>query len=111
MSLNSVGRPTRPAADAPAAGFASLSGGRGLLQDEALIFERDSWEGTGVDLPSPDAGAEDLAGLVRARPLSLGPTTITPSWSLAGWTCTIGSSPKAAAAVFASLSTSQGSRK
>jgi glycine dehydrogenase subunit 2 len=71
MSLNSVGRPTRPAADAPTAGFASLSGGRGLLQDEALIFERDSWEGTGVDLPSPDAGAEDLAGLVRARPLSL----------------------------------------
>ena len=48
MSLNSVGRPTRPVSDAPGAGFASLSGGRGLLQDEALIFERSSWTGTGV---------------------------------------------------------------
>jgi len=71
MSLNSVGRPTRPASDAPGAGFTSLSGGRGLLQDEALIFERDSWESSGVDLPAPEAGAEDLAGLVRAEPLRL----------------------------------------
>ena len=71
MSLNSVGRPTRPAASANDAGFASLTGGRGLLQDEALIFERSSWDGTGVDLPAPEAGTEDLAGLVRARPLSL----------------------------------------
>ena len=71
MSLNSVGRPTRPVSDAPGAGFASLSGGRGLLQDEALIFERSSWTGTGVDLPEPEAGSEDLGGLVRAEPLRL----------------------------------------
>ncbi|MFM8375583.1 MAG: aminomethyl-transferring glycine dehydrogenase subunit GcvPB, partial [Phenylobacterium sp.] len=62
MSLNSVGRPTRPVAEATAAGFASLTGGRGLLQDEALIFERESWNGTGVDLPAPEAGTDDLGG-------------------------------------------------
>ena len=52
MSMNSVGRPTRAEGDA-VAGFASLTGARGLLQDEALIFERNGWGKTGVDLETP----------------------------------------------------------
>ena len=38
MSMSSVGRPTQPTA-AIAEGFQSLTGGRGLLQDEPLLFE------------------------------------------------------------------------
>ena len=51
MSMNNVGRPTRPEAANEETGFASLSGGRGLLQDEPLIFELGGWDKTGVDLP------------------------------------------------------------
>ena len=66
MTMQSTGRPTRPD-DAPAAeGHASLTGARGLLQDEALIFELDGWEKTGVDLPEPTQDASDLAGLTRS---------------------------------------------
>jgi glycine dehydrogenase subunit 2 len=64
MSMLSVGRPTRPET-AEGQGHASLSGGRGLLQDEPLIFELGGWDKTGVDLPAPDADASDLAGLTR----------------------------------------------
>ena len=74
MSMNSVGRPTRPEAAAPAqaAGVpATLSGGRGLLQDEALIFELGGWEKTGVDLPNVDPDGLDLGDLVRTAPIGL----------------------------------------
>ncbi|HEX2558924.1 aminomethyl-transferring glycine dehydrogenase subunit GcvPB [Phenylobacterium sp.] len=64
MSMLSVGRPTRPEA-ASAQGHASLTGGRGLLQDEPLIFELGGWDKTGVDLPAPEADASDLASLTR----------------------------------------------
>ncbi|CAN7213248.1 aminomethyl-transferring glycine dehydrogenase subunit GcvPB [Phenylobacterium sp. LjRoot219] len=73
MSMNTVGRPTRPdtasaaASDAPA----SLTGARGLLQDEPLIFELGGWEKTGVDLPPVDFDAADLGDLVRAEPIGL----------------------------------------
>jgi len=68
MSMQSVGRPTRPEAAAPS----GRTGGRGLLQDELLIFELGGWAKTGVDLPEPDAGAaDDLGDLVRAAPIGL----------------------------------------
>jgi len=72
MSMNTVGRPTRPdtaaaAADAPA----SLTGGRGLLQDEPLIFELGGWRKTGVDLPAVDFDAAALGDLVREGPIGL----------------------------------------
>ncbi len=67
MTMNTVGRPTRPEGDHAAAGFASLTGARGLLQDEPLIFELDGWSKTGVDLDSPEHDASDLAGLTRAE--------------------------------------------
>jgi glycine dehydrogenase subunit 2 len=74
-----VGRPTRPEADgADELGFESLTGRRGLLQDEPLIFELAGddpaqWDKSGVDLPDdPEADdLSDLAGLLRAEPLGL----------------------------------------
>ncbi len=69
MSMLNVGRPTRPGettADKPA----TLTGGRGLLQDEALIFELGGWDKTGVDLPEA-APADDLGDLVRREPIGL----------------------------------------
>jgi glycine dehydrogenase subunit 2 len=70
MSMLNVGRPTRPetANDAPKP--ATLTGARGLLQDEALIFEMDGWDKTGVDLPDAPA-ADDLGDLVRSDPIGL----------------------------------------
>ncbi|HEY5071706.1 MAG TPA: aminomethyl-transferring glycine dehydrogenase subunit GcvPB [Caulobacteraceae bacterium] len=71
MSLSSVGRETRPM---PIAKPASHPG-RGLLQEEPLIFGLGGWRKTGVDLPQlpPDAAsdASDLAGLTRAERPSL----------------------------------------
>ena len=49
----------------------TFSSGRGLLQDEPLIFEEGGWDKTGVDLPTPDLDASDLAGLTRAAPIGL----------------------------------------
>lgn len=41
MSMNAVGRPTRPEDTAEtSAAFKSLTGGKGLLQYERLIFEK-----------------------------------------------------------------------
>ena len=48
-TMNTVGRTTAPnqVSEKPA----TLTGGRGLLNNEALIFEGDGWGKTGVDLP------------------------------------------------------------
>ena len=70
MTMLNVGRPTRPEAVA-VSGHASLSGGRGLLQDEPLLFELGGWEKTGVDLPDAEFDASDLGDLVRAEPIGL----------------------------------------
>ena len=71
MSMNNVGRPTRPEASNDDTGFASLSGGRGLLQDEPLIFELGGWSKTGVDLPDAVPADGALAGLTRDEPIGL----------------------------------------
>jgi glycine dehydrogenase subunit 2 len=71
MSMNSVGRPTTPQAVTGDSGFTSLTGGRGLLQDEALIFELGGWTKTGVDLPETSISADDLGDLVRREPIGL----------------------------------------
>ncbi|MET0272939.1 MAG: aminomethyl-transferring glycine dehydrogenase subunit GcvPB [Phenylobacterium sp.] len=71
MSMSSVGRPTRPDGAAASDGHTSLTGGRGLLQDEPLLFELGGWEKTGVDLPLPDHDASDLGDLVRTAPIGL----------------------------------------
>ncbi len=63
--MNSVGRPTAPAIDVETTSFKSLLGGRGLLQDETLIFERDDYARTGVDFADIEIDASDLDGLIR----------------------------------------------
>lgn len=70
MTMQNVGRPTRPQA-ATQSGHTSLAGARGLLQDEALIFELGGWDKTGVDLAPADHDASDLGDLVRAAPIGL----------------------------------------
>ena len=73
MSMLKVGRATRPEVigDEPAAAHP----GRGLLQDEPLIFELGGWEKTGVDFPADAPGADrdasDLDGLTRVGPVVL----------------------------------------
>ena len=61
MSMLSTGRPTRPETVAETGETATLTGGRGLLQSEPLIFELGGWDKTGVDLPPvpADLGADD----------------------------------------------------
>ncbi len=71
-TMNNVGRPTRPEGEASSGGdHSTLTGGRGLLQDEALIFELNAWNKTGLDLPKADRDASDLGDLVRKTPIGL----------------------------------------
>jgi glycine dehydrogenase subunit 2 len=49
----------------------TLSGSRGLLQQEGLIFEIGDRERTGVDLPAPRGRTDRLGGLDRASPIGL----------------------------------------
>ena len=71
MTMNNVGRPTGPGSANDAAGFTSLTGGRGLLQDEPLLFELGGWDKTGVDFDPPDHDACDLGDLVRTARIGL----------------------------------------
>ncbi len=73
MSMNNQGRPTAPNASNDCI-HPTLTGARGLLQDEALIFELDGWDKTGVDLPKPAQGVVDalaeqgvIAGVAKTR--------------------------------------------
>jgi glycine dehydrogenase subunit 2 len=70
MTLQTIGRPTR-AEVAVDSVPQTLTGGRGLLQHEPLIFELGGWEKTGIDLAEPDLDAADLGDLVRATPIGL----------------------------------------
>jgi len=72
MSMNSVGRPTRPEGE-PLNDYVhpTLTGARGLLQDEALIFELGGWTKTGVDFEDAELDASDLGDLVRSEPIGL----------------------------------------
>jgi glycine dehydrogenase subunit 2 len=71
-SMNTVGRVSRPemGVGAPEK-WSSLTGGRGLLQDESLIFEMDGFDKTGVDFPAADLDASDLGDLVRTAPIGI----------------------------------------
>ena len=68
MTMSNVGRPTRPET---VSAEAAAPAGRGLLQNEALIFELGGWEKTGVDLPPAELDAGDLGELARAAPIGL----------------------------------------
>lgn len=70
MSMNRTGRPTAPVVTAHE-GFASLTGGRGLLQSERLIFEKKDYTRTGVDFADIEIAADDLSGLLREEDMGL----------------------------------------
>lgn len=71
MSMNTQGRPSAPNPSSETTAFKSLMGGRGLLQDEALIFERDNYDRTGVDFDDVAIVADDLIGLLRHEDMGL----------------------------------------
>jgi glycine dehydrogenase subunit 2 len=49
----------------------TISGSRGLVLEEPLIFEQDTPGQCGVDLPEPPAVVDRLGGLERQRPIGL----------------------------------------
>ena len=71
MTMNSTGRPTSISAaegDTPAS---TVSGSKGLLQAEGLIFEIGSTTKTGVDLAKPKGIKSRLGGVTRSTPTGL----------------------------------------
>jgi glycine dehydrogenase subunit 2 len=72
-SMNAIGRPTRPEGGSDNDyKHPTLTGGRGLLQDEPLLFELGGWDKTGVDVPEVSGGPDPaLAGLTRDAPIGL----------------------------------------
>jgi glycine dehydrogenase subunit 2 len=64
MTMNSSGRPTSPTANDGATAV-TVSGSRGLLQAEGLLFEIGSVGKTGVDLPAPKGTRDRLGGVTR----------------------------------------------
>ena len=72
MSMNTVGRPSAPESlDVQSTSFKTLLGGRGLLQNEKLIFEWDDYHRTGVDFADIAVNTSDLGDLVRSDDLNL----------------------------------------
>ncbi|MCG8507852.1 MAG: aminomethyl-transferring glycine dehydrogenase subunit GcvPB, partial [Rhodospirillales bacterium] len=49
----------------------TVTGNRGLLMEEPLIFEQDTPGNSGVDLPEPDSVTDRLGGLAREQPIGL----------------------------------------
>lgn len=69
MTMNTQGRPTRMAEDAESAP-ATFTGNRALQIEESLIFEKDAFGGTGVDLPEPK-GENRLGAMARTSAIKL----------------------------------------
>jgi glycine dehydrogenase subunit 2 len=68
--LNRQGRSTAPGA-ADAAGHATFTGNRALLQEEPLLFEIGRVEETGVDIEAPAKVQDRLGALKRQGPIGL----------------------------------------
>lgn len=66
MTMQSTGRPTTPITG-DANMTQTISGSRGLLQAEPLIFEMNANGKTGVDLPEPKGTSNRLGGVARKR--------------------------------------------
>ncbi|MEM0984674.1 MAG: aminomethyl-transferring glycine dehydrogenase subunit GcvPB [Pseudomonadota bacterium] len=71
MTMNNQGRPTSPTLVDNRPEGETISGSRGLLQAEPLIFETDRWNQTGVDLPEPKRTRSRLGDLRRKAEVSL----------------------------------------
>src|SRR3546814_16016594 len=71
VMLNRQGRPTTPNQQAESDAAGTITGHRGLLMDEALIFEQGEAGRTGVDLPDDPKVQDRLGGLKRQASLGL----------------------------------------
>jgi glycine dehydrogenase subunit 2 len=71
MSMNTQGRPTRPAQDTSMAEVETFSGNSGLDHEEPLIFEHGRLDVTGVDIDEPVKHRSRLAGLQRSGTIGL----------------------------------------
>lgn len=71
--MNSVGRPTAPAAQSTTgrASHQTISGDRGLMLEEPLIFECGALDVTGVDFDPLPTQETRLGGLERKQPIGL----------------------------------------
>ena len=70
MTMNTQGRPTSPVS-AASQSVDTVSGSKGLLQAEGLIFEIGTQDTTGVDLPTPKNRTGRLGGVARKQPTGL----------------------------------------
>ncbi len=70
MTMNATGRPTR-SEGAPVAAGETFTGNRALMIEEPLIFERGSFDGSGIDLPEVADSESRLGNLRRAAPIGL----------------------------------------
>ncbi|MEC7288553.1 MAG: aminomethyl-transferring glycine dehydrogenase subunit GcvPB [Pseudomonadota bacterium] len=66
MGMQTIGRPTTPFSTG-ASDAETVSGSKGLLQHEGLIFEVGCPEKTGVDLPAPKGTKTRLGGVTRQQ--------------------------------------------
>ncbi|MEL6667252.1 MAG: aminomethyl-transferring glycine dehydrogenase subunit GcvPB, partial [Pseudomonadota bacterium] len=64
MSMQTIGRPTAPVTSIGGEAQ-TVSGSKGLMQHEDLIFEIGATDKTGVDLPDPTGKASRLGGVTR----------------------------------------------
>jgi glycine dehydrogenase subunit 2 len=68
--MNAEGRPTRSVETSATEALATCTGNRGLQIEESLIFEKDAFGKTGVDLPAP-ATEHRLGAMARTSALNL----------------------------------------
>ena len=71
MTMNSTGRPTSISTADGDRPSQTVSGSKGLLQAEGLIFEIGSVGKTGVDLAKPKGTKSRLGGVTRWQPTNL----------------------------------------
>src|SRR6478735_4470834 len=64
-------KPGAPEAPTGESGIATVTGNRGLMLEEALIFEIGGADTCGVDLPEPSGDTSRLGGLARSEPFGL----------------------------------------
>ena len=70
MSMNNQGRPTAPSVSSGGA-LSTVSGNKGLLQAEKLIFEIGTPRRTGIDIAEPKAVKSRLGGMERDGEIGL----------------------------------------
>ena len=64
-------KPGTPEAPSGPAGIETVTGNRGLMLEEPLIFEIGGADTCGVDLPEPAGETDRLGGLARSEPIGL----------------------------------------